>query len=278
MNLNQIKEKIETNEYDFLRTHPDLGSNIIFNMNEDNEIYKFKNLGIYAIFNTINTKMYIGSAKNLHNRYRKHLSNLKRNIHQNPHLQNAWNKYGENNFIFIILEILNDEKKVIEKEQYYIDKYKSYINVMGYNIRVKATSNIGIKLSDETKLKMSDSHKGENAYWFNKKMHPNFLKAADIAKRNKIYTDAEKEIISKRFKGRIKSKETIEKMKLAQSGSKNPSAKLNEEKVVEILKLLNDKISIKEIANMYNVSSETISCIKRGLTWKNVIRMENINE
>jgi hypothetical protein len=37
-------------------------------------------------------------------------------------LQNAWNKYGEDNFYFSVLELVPDKDKLIEREQYWIDK------------------------------------------------------------------------------------------------------------------------------------------------------------
>lgn len=54
--------------------------------------------GIYCIENTKNKKVYIGSSKNIYQRLLKHFALLKHNKHQNGHLQNAWNKYGEDVF------------------------------------------------------------------------------------------------------------------------------------------------------------------------------------
>lgn len=277
MNTYEIKEKLKSQEYDFLRTDKHLGDNIICSMQDCDDNIKIYNCsGIYAILNIINKKVYIGSAKNLYNRYRKHKSGLNNNIHPNKHMQNSYNKYGACNFLFVIIEIVDDENKLIEKEQHWIDTYQSYNNRKGYNIRIEAQSNLGLKLSEETKIKMSEAHKGENAYWFNKTMHPNFIKAGQIARKNRKYTDEQRDKVSKQFKGTTKSQDTIEKMKEAQKGSNNPSAKLNEEKVKEIILLLNKKISMKEIAEMFKVSYETISSIKRGLIWKNVPRIKGV--
>lgn len=79
--------------------------------------------GIYKIFNIINNHFYIGSTLDIHRRWLQHKRNLKNNIHYNTHLQRAWNKYGENNFDFIIekdmsfsnlKEILNEEQKLLD--------------------------------------------------------------------------------------------------------------------------------------------------------------------
>ena len=53
-------------------------------------------------------------------------------------------------------------------------------------------------------------------------------------------------------------------------GSKNKNAKLNEESVKEIKKMLNNNIDMNIIAKMYNVNIRTISDIKLGNTWKRV--------
>ena len=56
--------------------------------------------GIYVIENLLDKKKYIGSAKNIDKRWYQHKYTLNKNMHDNSYLQNAWNKYGKNNFIF----------------------------------------------------------------------------------------------------------------------------------------------------------------------------------
>ena len=82
--------------------------------------------GIYKILNKSNQKFYIGSTLNLNRRWWEHKKFLKINIHCNKHLQNAYNKYGKDNFRFIVEEILPDhftEEQVLEIEQAYLDKF-----------------------------------------------------------------------------------------------------------------------------------------------------------
>lgn len=78
--------------------------------------------GVYIIRNKVNGKFYIGSSKNIWNRWQSHKYELNNGIHSNKHLQRAWNKYREENFEFDVLEFC-DEEIQFQREQEYIDKY-----------------------------------------------------------------------------------------------------------------------------------------------------------
>lgn len=110
--------------------------------------------GIYCITNTCTNDHYVGKASNLDNRWRTHTSQLIREIHFNPLLQQAWNKHGKDAFTFEVLE-------AIERHLYY--KEAGAIEIMwiqklspAYNLRV-----IG-KTSETSKNK---SLAGIQAYW-----------------------------------------------------------------------------------------------------------------
>ena len=91
------------------------------------------NSGIYKIINVLNNKMYIGSTKNFKKRFQTHLRMLRKNKHHSIKLQRAYNKYGEENFKFEIVEECEYTKNlIIERENYYIKKFNSKEN--GYNI------------------------------------------------------------------------------------------------------------------------------------------------
>lgn len=105
---------------------------------------------IYRIRNVINSKVYIGSTNNVKKRFDTHICNLRNKTHHNKHLQNAWNKYGEDKFEFEIIEECEDSIK-FQKEQKYIDKYKYYWNNC-YNISVTASG--GTKNVDVEEIKL----------------------------------------------------------------------------------------------------------------------------
>lgn len=89
--------------------------------------------GIYQIKNKTTNKIYIGSSKNIYKRWKTHISRLKYNKHCNSHLQSAWNKYGQNDFEFSIIETVNDLSELKELEQQYIDELQPF-NERGYNL------------------------------------------------------------------------------------------------------------------------------------------------
>ena len=100
-----------------------------------------KKSGIYQIQNLINGKIYVGSSIDLNKRQSAHFRLLKNNNHHSKKLQNAWNKYGENNFKFSIIAF-KENNDLIKYEQYYINTYDSVEN--GYNILPNAKGNIGL--------------------------------------------------------------------------------------------------------------------------------------
>jgi len=112
---------------------------------------------IYLIKNSVNGKIYIGSAVNYNVRRIRHLSELRCQRHHSNHLQNSFNKYGEKCFVFEILEIVSDKDKLIETEQKWINELKPEYNM---TLIAGLNSHLGIKRSEETKKKISEALTG----------------------------------------------------------------------------------------------------------------------
>lgn len=88
---------------------------------------------IYQITNKINNKKYIGQTSNLYRRKNDHFNKLRKNIHVNPHLQSAFNIYGEENFNFSYEKFeVNSKEEANQLEKDFIIKFNSIEN--GFNI------------------------------------------------------------------------------------------------------------------------------------------------
>lgn len=155
--------------------------------------------GIYQIKNTINGGVYFGRSVDVPDRLTHHKNELRRKVHRNKRLQNAWNKYGENAFKFELVwekppeELYELEEFVLEfmwgHKSLYNHHKLSYggfeqNNKLGCFTRSPETrerirqafvgrkfsdehrakirqTKIGLKASDETKNKMSKSKIGK---------------------------------------------------------------------------------------------------------------------
>lgn len=150
--------------------------------------------GVYMILNMVTRDCYIGSTNSLRRRRAEHTRWLRANRHHSPHLQHAWNLYGEASFTFEVLEVCPAEDR-IPREQHYIDVLHPVYNsllVAGEMpkgggtpanreaVRQHATGNTyrvgkkhspetierlrcvmtGRSASEDTRRKMSESHKG----------------------------------------------------------------------------------------------------------------------
>jgi group I intron endonuclease len=123
---------------------------------------KNKISGIYVIKNKINSKVYVGSSKSVYYRWAgQHKPRLKKSKHENVHLQHAWDKYGENNFEFLILEEC-EASALLAREEYWIEHYKSWDRKFGYNLsriiegRTITTLETRQKMSKATKKNWKD--------------------------------------------------------------------------------------------------------------------------
>ena len=137
-------------------------------------------IGIYTITNTINNKKYVGSTCKLHKRWGQHKTDLRFNRHFNSKLQNAWNKYGEDKFVFEILEEVEPKQELLfEKENYHITSLKPYERDIGFNICPKAEGGDNFTYNprkEEIRKVLSELSSGENNFMFGKKHTENSIK------------------------------------------------------------------------------------------------------
>lgn len=172
------------------------------------------NQGIYAICCDANSKVYIGSARNIKNRLKRHKTALTKGTHHSIKLQRAWGKYGEDSFTFSLIERVFDPNDLVPREQAWFDFLCPAVN--GYNISPTAGSSLGTKrapISEETRVKMSSSQQG-------RKHNPETLIKIGNAHRGTKKTDEAKKKISEKAIGRKQSEETISKRVAKNKGQK----------------------------------------------------------
>lgn len=113
---------------------------------------------IYKITCIPNGKVYIGQTNNKKRRLGEHKSELRGNRHHCQYMQNAFNKYGEDNFSFEIIEECKMED-ADDRERHWIKLYKSNDKKHGFNSESGGHKNK--TLSDEHKMKISAKVKGD---------------------------------------------------------------------------------------------------------------------
>lgn len=249
-------------------------------------IYKDK-IGIYGIKNLINNKIYVGqTGESFQRRYWHHRWKLQNNQHDNQYLQNAWNKYGEDNFCYMILETVDDLELLNSLEMKYISIYKK--QQLAYNMsdggdgkrgcpmsdkakRIVGEKNrqnmLGKKHSEETKEKMSKIRKGKYVYrssdilneevaFHIKQMLVNGYTASEISKE----LDVGYKLINNIISNNTWSTVYVEGWDEFRNNRKTYS-RLTKEDHLKIYKLhIDDGLSKYELADMYG---KTVKMIER---------------
>jgi group I intron endonuclease len=114
--------------------------------------------GIYKIRNIVNDKSYVGFSTEIEKRWRQHKADLRNDHHINILIQNAWNKYGEHAFEFIIVE---ETSELADREVYWIHELDTHYN--GYNLTEGGDdppNHTGFKRSAKTRKLMGDVQRG----------------------------------------------------------------------------------------------------------------------
>lgn len=100
--------------------------------------------GIYQIKNTVDGKVFIGSTRNLKTLNGVRMT-LETGMSYNKELQQEWNQFGKDAFIFEVLEILkkkddpyfNEKEALAELESKWLEEIRPF-GERGYNVeRVK---------------------------------------------------------------------------------------------------------------------------------------------
>jgi group I intron endonuclease len=202
--------------------------------------------GIYVIKNTVNNKIYIGSAVNIDKRWLQHKHSLKEGKHHSCLLQRAWDKYEEKDFKFEIIQVVTDPEHLLSYEQVYLDYYKSYEKDRGYNICKVAGSPYGLRRSEETKQKMREAKKNISQETKQK------LREVNIGRK---HSDETKQKRNEALTGKKRSEQTIQKMREVNIGRKHTDE--TKQKIRETAKNISEETRQKMREAKYNISEET---------------------
>lgn len=201
---------------------------------------------IYEIKNLLNNKRYFGQTKDTKDRWSSHKSGNKQ------YIDKIIKSDGIDNFTYIIIETNLSVSQASIMEKYYIDVFNTTNPNFGYNIspggesvsdetRIKISNSLkgknmgeanqfyGKQHSDITKEQMSKAKKGENHPFFGKPLPEQHRKNIGNALKGKQHTENTKEKISKsragkntgvdhHFFGKHRSEETKQQISNSRKG------------------------------------------------------------
>lgn len=111
--------------------------------------------GVYELICTATGEKYVGSTKGLRSRLNVHFSQMKTGAHSNSRLQELYDEYGREAFVWALLETIEDREARLDAEQRYIDTGE-YVNASPL-----ARGGHFSPHTEETKRKMSEAKSGE---------------------------------------------------------------------------------------------------------------------
>jgi group I intron endonuclease len=164
---------------------------------------------VYKTTNLINNKIYIC----------QHLSKVfdSKYLGSGTKIKKAIKKYGKENFRKDILEYCNSKQHMNEREVYWISCFNSRNNNIGYNRTIGGEGVIGVSLTEETRFKLRESHKGHKHSEETKRK----MSLAGKGKKKSPFSEEHKRNLSKANLGKKLSKETKEKMSKSRIGRRH---------------------------------------------------------
>lgn len=96
----------------------------------DSLFKNYKGPVVYGISNNKSGNTYIGSTRNYFARKYAHLNMLRSGSHYNCKLVADFNSFGEQSFMFEIIEFIEDKSKLQERESLWIEKLKPTYNLV----------------------------------------------------------------------------------------------------------------------------------------------------
>lgn len=96
--------------------------------------YKVDMCGIYKIVNRVTNQCYVGQSQRMKKRIKEHFRLLRLNKHSNKHLQNAYNKYGNDAFYGAMEVVCENLDELDALENAFISGEARFTEPTVYNI------------------------------------------------------------------------------------------------------------------------------------------------
>ena len=214
---------------------------------------------VYKIINIQNAKFYIGSSVVLAARWRKHTRDLRAGKHHCPHLQSAWNKYGEDSFVFRVVEVVEQPEQLTVVEQRWLNEHHGQAHCYNFAKYVD-NSNRGVVRTDSHKHALSVAL----TEFYKNNPHPALGRqhseaSKELMRRNragKPVAESTKELLRQANIGKTASVETRAKLSAQRKGKvRAPShaAKFNK----AVIEVVSGTVypSLKAVKEVFGMSS-----------------------
>ncbi len=211
--------------------------------------------GVYAIRNTASRQVYVGSSSNIGKRLRSHRAQLNRGVHRNRALQADW-QHGAANFVVEVLETGIAPADLLIREAQWIDDKQANVQGSGYNVRLRADSNLGLRHTQEARAKIAEAGLGRPGYTRTAKHR---RATAQRLKGNKLRL------------GQAHTQDARARMSSAHAGRSQPhKSPLTADQVRELRARHAAGESGYSLARAFGLSQSGVSSIVRRKTWRHL--------
>lgn len=93
-------------------------------------------MGVFQIKCTVNEKSLVDNSTDIESKWNRHKMELKFGNHRNKELQNDWNQYGEDKFVF---EVLSELKRSEEENVNYNKELNTLQHIVIEEMKIKNT-------------------------------------------------------------------------------------------------------------------------------------------
>lgn len=231
----------------------------------DKELYE-NEIGIYKIVQKSTGVCYIGQTSERfvrrfwHNDYL-----LRKDAHQSPKLQEAFNETGGSDFEFVVIELVSDSSLLNAREIYHIEKARNSCGA--FNITSGGGGRPGVPMSESAKQKLGAANR---IHMTGKKLSDETRAKMRASSKHHSPSPEHIRALSEYMSNRNISDETKDKIRQANIGSKSPSAKIDESIALNIKRDIMAGLSLYDVADKNNASYGIISAIVSNRTWKHV--------